>query len=76
MVTAGAVDAALGGVTAHWSLLWFGIGMAGVAIALRWLQARRQQERIETRNRPPAYVLPPAGTRLPTLALKKQPPRE
>lgn len=76
-VTIGAVDALLGGVSQHFSLLWFGLGLAGVAVALRWWQAQQSIARQEA-NRPPLYLLPPQSSSrgLPMLSVPKKNPPE
>ncbi len=81
-VTIGAVDALLGGVSQQVSLLWFGLGLAGVAIALRWWQTQRfaaKQPPVDS-NRPDEalYLLPPANTHrhLPLLTVPKKKPPE
>lgn len=73
----GAVDATIGGVSNHGSLLLLGLSTAGVAIALRWWQVQRskqlQPERVAQ------YYLPSHSSRpqLPMLSMsksKKNPP--
>ncbi len=44
IVIFGAVDAVIGGVDEQWSLLTFGLGTVGVAIALRIWQIQRSQD--------------------------------
>ncbi|HAZ48735.1 MAG TPA: hypothetical protein DDW76_20395 [Cyanobacteria bacterium UBA11369] len=63
----GAVDAVIGGVGDRGSLLAFGIGTVGLAIALRWLIMGRHTD--ETPAEAPQYYLPPQPNRppLPTL---------
>lgn len=76
-VTIGLVDVLLGGIHDRGSLLWFGIGMAALGIALRWWQAYREVQTFEADNRPPSYMLPPksSSSSLPMLSMsKKQPP--
>lgn len=77
MVTAGVVNIALGGFTEHWSLMSVGLSVVGIAIALRVRQMQTQRRPLTPRNRPPAYVLPPASSNsLPMLNIsKKNPPR-
>lgn len=73
VVTIGVVDVAIGGLSAHWSLLAVGLGTVGVALLLRWRLLQRQSEMLE--QRAPVHILPPARPNLPTLTLsKKQPP--
>jgi hypothetical protein len=75
VITMGAVDAAIGGIAASGSLLAFGIGTAGVALALRWWQLHRSQ--VEQPAPAPEYYLPPHASRpqLPMLSIsKKNPP--
>lgn len=72
VITIGTVDAVIGGVGSHYSLLAFGLGTVGVAIAFRLLQRQRQQ-----RNQPvqvQAHYLPSRSPQpqLPTLTI---PPR-
>lgn len=77
IVTAGLVNVALGGFTEHWSLMSVGLSVVGIAIAV-WVRQKQTQHRpIASRNRPPAYVLPPAkSSSLPMLNIsKKNPPR-
>ena len=74
-VTIGAVDAVIGGVGASGSLLVFGLGTAGVAIALRWWQLQRAS--VEQPAPAPEYYLPPHSSRpqIPMLSIsKKNPP--
>jgi len=74
LVTVGIVDAAIGGLSEHWSLLAAGLGTAGTAIACRWWQTHR--DRPFEPDHPPIYTLPPAASHsLPRLTVsKKQPP--
>lgn len=75
-VTIGVVDAAIGGLSQHWSLLTFGLGTAAVGVALRLWQMQRQVP-LEQPNHSPVHVLPPRSSRqsLPMLtASKKNPP--
>lgn len=72
VVTAGAVDAAMGGFTEHWSLMGLGIGAVGVAIVLRLRQMQTRRSSKEPQNRPPVYVLPPAPSSLPLLTVPKK----
>jgi hypothetical protein len=76
VILIGAVDAVIGGMDGRWSLLTFGLGTVGVAIALRWWQI--QQRQIDLTEQSPQYFLPPTSSRpaLPVLsAAKRQPPR-
>jgi hypothetical protein len=45
VATVGVVDAAIGGLTEHWSLLTLGLGTVGGAIALRLWQLQRQSSK-------------------------------
>lgn len=75
VVTVGVVDAAIGGMGASGSLLAFGLGTAGVAMALRWWQFYRSGA--EQTAPAPEYYLPPQSSRpqLPVLNVsKKNPP--
>jgi hypothetical protein len=56
----------------RWSLFTFGVGMVGLAIALRWWMLQRNTE--ETPTEAPQYYLPPQPTRpqLPTLNSSNQ----
>lgn len=70
VATVGVVDAALGGFSAHWSLLAVGVSTVAGAIALYWWQRRRF---IHPLQRSPIHVLPPSSSRtsLPPLRLTK-----
>lgn len=72
LVIAGAVDAAIGGIDGRWSLLTFGIGTVGAAIALRWWLLQRSQE--ELPQPAPKLYLPPqsSSTALPMLKPSKR----
>ncbi|MGI0490002.1 hypothetical protein ACN4EK_31725 [Pantanalinema rosaneae CENA516] len=77
VVTAGAVDAAIGGLTSHWSLFLLGLGTVGGAIGVSLWQWQTRKP-LEVPDHPPVYVLPPQSSRpsLPMLSMtKKQPPR-
>jgi hypothetical protein len=60
VMTMGAVDAAIGGLGSSWSLFSLGLGMVGIAIALRWLQIQRK--RTPDIEAAPEYYLPPASS--------------
>lgn len=75
IITVGAVDAVIGGVGASWSLLSFGLGTVGVAVAVRWWQS--QDSRVESPEAAPEYYLPPSSSRPPLPMLnpkRKRPP--
>lgn len=59
----GAIDALIGGVGDRGSLLAFGIGTVGLAIALRWLIIQRHTPEIPAESA--QYYLPPQPTRSP-----------
>jgi hypothetical protein len=67
MAIAGAVDVAIGGLDRSWSLLFFGVSLVGVAIALRWWQSQNTQEELDEDS--PKYFLTSQSSRpaLPTL---------
>ncbi len=74
ILTMGAVDAVIGGVDSHWSLLFFGLGLVGVAVGLRiW---RTQQSPIEAPVRTPIHSLPSQSSRqaLPMLSTSRRHP--
>lgn len=76
MVTVGAVDAVMGGLGDRPSLLAFGLGTAGVALALQWWQ--NQQVSPPPADVVPQYYLPSSSSspQLPMLTVtKKRPPR-
>jgi len=75
VITAGVVEAAIGGLGEHWSLMAFGLGTVGAAIALRWWQHQRRHLSPAS-ERSPVYALPPDSSRpvLPTLRLSQKPP--
>jgi len=72
IVIVGAVDAVIGGADESLSLLTFGLGTVGVAIAWRWWQLQRQQAEIPDPT--PKYMLPPQSSRqaLPLLTSAKR----
>lgn len=73
LVTVGAVDAIIGGLSQHGSLLFFGVSTVGVAIALRWWQVQRSKALQP--EQAPKYYLPPRSTRhLPVLSISEQQP--
>ncbi len=76
VITAGAVDALIGGLGERGSLLAFGLTSMAIAIALRWWQHQQFQQEIP--ERVPEHYLPPSSSRaaLPMLMpSKKHPPR-
>ena len=80
VVTIGAVNLGIGGVSEHWSLMAVGGGAVGVGLALRWWQlSQRKASKPEfAERRSPVYVLPPSseGDNLPMLSIpKKKSPR-
>lgn len=74
IITVGAVDAAIGGMDASWSLLSFGLGTVAVAVAVRWWQS--QGSDTPSPEAAPEYSLPPSSSRprLPTLNSKQNRP--
>lgn len=76
--TAGMVNFAIGGLSAHWVLMSLGLGTVGMAISLRWwqLQTRKPTALV---NRASVYRLPSSDSRLtlPLLSIpKKNPPEQ
>ncbi|MDX2231672.1 MAG: hypothetical protein NW220_18705 [Leptolyngbyaceae cyanobacterium bins.349] len=76
LVTAGAVNVAIGTLSEHWSLMSVGLSVVGVAIALRVRQMQTRRRPVSAPPRPPVYVLPPSSSGgLPMLSVsKKNPP--
>jgi hypothetical protein len=75
IITVGVVDAMIGGIGASWSLLSFGLGTVGVAVAVRWWQS--PGSKVESPEAAPEYYLPSSSSRppLPMLNPKhKRPP--
>jgi hypothetical protein len=72
VATIGGVDAAMGGLSQHWSLLVLGLGTVGVAIVLYYLQRQRRRP-LEVATPSSAYILPPQSSRpsLPPLDSRK-----
>ena len=76
LITIGMVDAVIGGFDDRGSLLIFGLGTVGLAIALRWWLS--QQSRPEPPQSQPQYYLPSRSSRpeLPVITVaKKKPPQ-
>jgi hypothetical protein len=71
--TVGAVNVAIGGVSAHWVLLSLGLGTVGMAISLRWWQIQTRKPTVVV-NHPSAYALPSVADRptLPLLSIPKK----
>jgi hypothetical protein len=69
IITVGAVDAVIGGVGDRLSLMLLGLGIVGVAIALRWWKIH--QSKIEISSGAPIHYLPGHSSRpqLPTLSM-------
>jgi hypothetical protein len=74
IIMVGAVDVVIGGAGASGSLLVFGLGTVGVALAWRWWQIQRS--RVEEPTPAPEYYLPPQSSRpsLPMLSMSKNHP--
>lgn len=76
LITIGVVDAVIGGFGDRWSLVIFGLGTVGAAVALRWWLL--QQSRTEPSEPVEQRYLPSRSSRpsLPMLSVsKKNPPR-
>jgi len=56
MLTAGVVNAIIGGSSDRPGLFSFGLGVVGIALAVRWL--RGQRSAVDSANTPPVYYLP------------------
>lgn len=57
----GVVDAVIGGVGEHWTLLSFGLLIVLTAILLRWHKLRKAKAIVA--NKSPQYFLPPSPPR-------------
>ncbi|NEP13404.1 MAG: hypothetical protein F6J92_35210 [Symploca sp. SIO1A3] len=76
IIIVGAVNAVIGGVGEHWSLLTFGLMMVMLAAVVRWWQT--QNKEVKLNEQPVTHYLPPNSSRppLPMLSTtKRQPPR-
>jgi len=76
VLTAGAVDVAIGGIDGSISLVVFGLSAVGVAIALRLWQSQKRTPDVQ--ERVAIHALPPSSSRpsLPMLSMaKKNPPQ-
>jgi len=73
VVTAGLVNAAIGGFGASWPLATMGIGAAGLAIVLRWWLIQRSL--MELPERSAQLYLPPQSSR-PSLPTLSTPPKK
>ncbi|MBS0015328.1 MAG: hypothetical protein EA414_05655 [Arthrospira sp. PLM2.Bin9] len=73
VITVGAVDTVIGGVTASLPLLSLGLGTVGVAVAWRWWLIQRSPVEQQTETAP-EYYLPPSSSRpsLPMLTQNKK----
>lgn len=70
ILTLGAVDAVIGGVGQRWTLLTFGVTVSLVAIALRWWQIQKAQEKL-AEEVPRRFLAPsPSDAPLPKLKSK------
>ncbi|MEB3360261.1 MAG: hypothetical protein VKK04_26290 [Synechococcales bacterium] len=77
ILTVGIVDAVIGGVDLQTSLFLLGVGLMGVAIALRWWKLRHRPD-VVLPNRPTMRYLPEHSSRphLPPLNSPRQHPRD
>lgn len=64
-MTAGAVDLLLGGLQGRASLMLFGAGVTGVAIALQWWRNQQRPSDSPTRQPPPQRYLSAQSSRPP-----------
>ncbi|WP_096623659.1 hypothetical protein [Calothrix sp. NIES-3974] len=76
LVTIGVVDALIGGFDDSWSLFWFGLGTAGISLAVRWWRSQQQNHPIEEEVVVQRYLPPQSSnSSLPMLSMsKKKPP--
>lgn len=72
MLTAGVVNAIIGGSSDRPGLFSFGLGVVGIALAVRWLRGQKSPE--EFTSTPPVYYLPSRSSRpaLPPLRRKSR----
>jgi hypothetical protein len=74
LITVGVVDALIGGLDDSWSLFAFGLGTAGITLAVKlW---RIQQRPPEPEEPPVQHYLPPrsSSSALPILTVEKKKP--
>jgi hypothetical protein len=76
LITAGIIDALIGGLDDSWSLFAFGLGTAGVALVLKLWQMQRRPSLPE--ESVVQYYLPPQSSTdpLPVLKVSKKKPRQ
>ncbi|BAZ11257.1 hypothetical protein NIES4071_30830 [Calothrix sp. NIES-4071] len=77
LITIGVVDAVIGGFGDSWSLFAFGLGTAGLTLALRWWRVSGQSRPLPQEEKVPQLYLPErsSSTSLPMLSVtKKKPP--
>jgi hypothetical protein len=74
LMTMGAVDVALGGVSSHGGLLVLGIIILGGALGVKWIQSQRRTDRFA--EPVVQHYLPPQSSQseLPMLSIKKKGP--
>ncbi|MFZ9740183.1 MAG: hypothetical protein ACO3EZ_19560 [Prochlorotrichaceae cyanobacterium] len=72
MLTAGVVNALIGGSSDRPGLFSFGLGVVGIALAIRWI--RWQRSPLESSTTAPVYYLPERSSRtaLPPLNRKSR----
>jgi hypothetical protein len=74
LLTAGAVNVAIGGIDQSSALVFFGLSVVSVALALRWWQHFHRKPSVKlstTPERVPVRALPPSPPSLPNLSVKK-----
>jgi hypothetical protein len=77
LITAGVVDAVIGGFGDSWSLFAFGLGTAGLTLAFRWWRTGQSRPLPQEEKQTPQLYLPErsSSTSLPMLSVtKKKPP--
>lgn len=72
LVTAGAVDAVIGGLGDRWSLFAFGLATIGGAIALRWWLQQQNTSSHPPESRTPRYLPPSNPAPMPMLTVSKR----
>jgi hypothetical protein len=74
LLTIGAVNVAIGGIDQSSSLVFFGLSVVSVALALRWWHHFHRKPSVKLSTAPervPVHALPPSPPSLPNLSVKK-----